>query len=223
MGILQRFSDIMRSNINALLDRAEDPAKMVDQYLLDLRKDLAEVKADTAEVIANEKAAQRAVQECEENIAKYANAARNAVKAGQDEDAKVLLTKKQQFESQLAGLKQNQETATANADKMRQLYQKLTNDISDLEARRNTIHAKVATANAQKKVNQVVGGSDRANDAMDAFARMERKADKMLDSAEATASLNSEAVRAEDLADKYAASGSSVDDELAALKAELNQ
>lgn len=223
MGILQRFSDIMRSNINALLDRAEDPAKMVDQYLLDLRKDLAEVKADTAEVIANEKAAQRAVQECEENIAKYANAARNAVKAGQDEDAKVLLTKKQQFESQLAGLKQNQEAATANADKMRQLYQKLTNDISDLEARRNTIHAKVATANAQKKVNQVVGGSDRANDAMDAFARMERKADKMLDSAEATASLNSEAVRAEDLADKYAASGSSVDDELAALKAELNQ
>lgn len=223
MGILQRFSDIMRSNINALLDRAEDPAKMVDQYLLDLRKDLAEVKADTAEVIANEKAAQRAVQECEENIAKYANAARNAVKAGQDEDAKVLLTKKQQFESRLAGLKQNQEAATANADKMRQLYQKLTNDISDLEARRNTIHAKVATANAQKKVNQVVGGSDRANDAMDAFARMERKADKMLDSAEATASLNSEAVRAEDLADKYAASGSSVDDELAALKAELNQ
>lgn len=223
MGILQRFSDIMRSNINALLDRAEDPAKMVDQYLLDLRKDLAEVKADTAEVIANEKAAQRAVQECEENIAKYANAARNAVKAGQDEDAKVLLTKKQQFESQLAGLKQNQETATANADKMRQLYQKLTNDISDLEARRNTIHAKVATANAQKKVNQVVGGSDRANDAMDAFARMERKADKMLDSAEAAASLNGEAVRAEDLADKYAASGSSVDDELAALKAELNQ
>lgn len=223
MGILQRFSDIMRSNINALLDRAEDPAKMVDQYLLDLRKDLAEVKSDTAEVIANEKAAQRAVRECEENIAKYANAARNAVKAGQDEDAKVLLTKKQQFESQLAGLKQNQEAATANADKMRQLYQKLTNDISDLEARRNTIHAKVATANAQKKVNQVVGGSDRANDAMDAFARMERKADKMLDSAEATASLNSEAVRAEDLADKYAASGSSVDDELAALKAELNQ
>lgn len=223
MGILQRFSDIMRSNINALLDRAEDPAKMVDQYLLDLRKDLAEVKADTAEVIANEKAAQRAVQECEENIAKYANAARNAVKAGQDEDAKVLLAKKQQFESRLAGLKQNQEAATANADKMRQLYQKLTNDISDLEARRNTIHAKAATANAQKKVNQVVGGSDRANDAMDAFARMERKADKMLDSAEATASLNSEAVRAEDLADKYASVNSSVDDELAALKAELNQ
>ena len=44
MGILQRFSDIMRSNINALLDKCEDPAKMVDQMLLDLRKDLAEVK-----------------------------------------------------------------------------------------------------------------------------------------------------------------------------------
>ena len=48
MGILQRFSDIMRSNINAALDKCEDPAKMVDQILLDLRKNLAEVKKETA-------------------------------------------------------------------------------------------------------------------------------------------------------------------------------
>ena len=48
MGILTRFTDIMKSNINALLDKCEDPAKMIDQTLRDLREDLAEVKKETA-------------------------------------------------------------------------------------------------------------------------------------------------------------------------------
>ena len=63
MGILQRFGDIMKSNINALLDKCEDPAKMVDQTLLDLRKDLADVKKETASVMADEKNAKRKLDE----------------------------------------------------------------------------------------------------------------------------------------------------------------
>ena len=51
MGILQRFKDIMASNINALLDKAEDPEKMIDQTLRNLTKDLAEVKKETAAVM----------------------------------------------------------------------------------------------------------------------------------------------------------------------------
>ena len=53
-NILDRFSTIIKSNINALLDKAEDPAKMIDQYLLDLRENLAEVKRETAGVMAEE-------------------------------------------------------------------------------------------------------------------------------------------------------------------------
>ena len=53
MGILTRFKDIMSANVNALLDKAEDPAKMIDQTLLNLRKDLAEVKKETAAVMAD--------------------------------------------------------------------------------------------------------------------------------------------------------------------------
>ena len=54
MGILKRFKDIMSSNINALLDKAEDPEKMIDQYLRDLQEDLRKVKSETATVIAEE-------------------------------------------------------------------------------------------------------------------------------------------------------------------------
>ncbi len=221
MGVLQRFGDIMRSNINALLDKAEDPAKMVDQYLLDLRKDLAEVKEDTAEVIANEKSAQRAVDECQAHIDKYANAARNALQAGNEADARKLLTSKQQYEAQLVSLLENLAAATANADKMRQLHNKLVDDIQALEMRKDAIKAKVSTAKAQDKINDLSAASERASSSMDAFARMEAKADKMLDAANAEADLNAAATSDEDLAAKYAGGGTSVDDELAAMKAEL--
>ena len=54
MGILKRFKDIMASNINALLDKAEDPEKMIDQYLRDIQEDLRKVKSETATVMAEE-------------------------------------------------------------------------------------------------------------------------------------------------------------------------
>ena len=64
MGILTRFKDIMAANINALLDKAEDPEKMIDQYLRNLEDDLGEVKAETASVIAEEKSAKRKLDDC---------------------------------------------------------------------------------------------------------------------------------------------------------------
>ena len=63
MSILSRFQDIISSNVNALLDRMEDPEKMIDQYLRNLSKDLAEVKQNTASVMAEETKAKRLVDE----------------------------------------------------------------------------------------------------------------------------------------------------------------
>ena len=65
MGILARFKDIMSSNINALLDKMEDPEKMIDQILRNLQSDLGEVKAETAGVMAEEARAKRELAECQ--------------------------------------------------------------------------------------------------------------------------------------------------------------
>ena len=70
MGILKRFKDIMSSNINALLDKAEDPEKMIDQYLRDLQEDLRKVKSETATVMAEEQRCKRQLDECDAEIAK---------------------------------------------------------------------------------------------------------------------------------------------------------
>ena len=64
MGILSRFGDIMKANINDLLDKCEDPEKMIDQSLRDLNQNLAEVKKETAGVMADEKRAKRDLDDC---------------------------------------------------------------------------------------------------------------------------------------------------------------
>ena len=70
MGVLTRFVEIINANINALLEKAEDPAKMVDQYLIDARNDLADVKKQTAEVMAEEARTKRLVDVNAADVAK---------------------------------------------------------------------------------------------------------------------------------------------------------
>lgn len=223
MGILSRFSDIMRSNVNAMLDKLEDPSKMVDQMLLDLRKQLADVKNETAGVMADARSAQRRVDDMTAQINKYQTAAENALKSGNEDDARSLVSQKQQLEQTLIGLTQTAQLANDNANKMRQMHDKLVNDIAALEARRSSIKAKTAAAKAQEHVNKVLDGGTKASASIETFNRLEEKADKALDQAMAHADLNADINAGGDLAAKYAGgvANQSVDDELAAMKAKL--
>lgn len=222
MGMLNRFTTIMKSNINAMMDKMENPAKMIDQTLLDARENLAEIKKETAGLMADARNASRAVDDCQKQIDEYKLAATNALKAGNETDARTLLAKKQQYEEQMITLQKTKAMADENEAKMRQMHDKLISDISALETRRDSIKATVAIAKAQQHVNKVVAGGDKAKGSMEAFDRMEKKANKMLDAAQAEAELNAGSSE-DDLVDKYTtgANSSSVDDELAAMKAEL--
>ncbi|MDO4849323.1 MAG: PspA/IM30 family protein [Coriobacteriia bacterium] len=224
MSILDRFTTIIKANINDLLDKAEDPAKMVDQYLIDLGDNLAKVKEETAGVMAEEKRCQRLVDDNNAEIARMESLAKKALSAGNEGDARTFLAKKQQLEANGAELQKAADAAKANADKMRQMHDKLVSDIEQLKARRESIKAKSAVAKTQTMVNEMTSGTDRAAGAIDAFNRMEAKVDKQLDTAESMAELNAKpADDVESLEAKYAgaADSSAVDDELAKLKAEM--
>ena len=223
MGILSRFSDIIEANINALLDKAEDPVKMINKYLIDAREDLAEVKKETTEVMAEETRALRKVNQNEAEVARYAELAKKALKAGNEGDAKVFIAKKQELETACAALQTAYAAAHENAIKMRQLYDKLASDIAQLEARKAGIEAKASIAKTQQKVNQYTSKGDKINEVMGAFTKMEEKANKMLDVANAASELEASAVdEAIALEDKYKAGvTASVDEELAKLKEEL--
>lgn len=226
MGIITRFKDIMSANINALLDKCEDPAKMIDQYLRDLESDLGKVKAETAAIMAEETRSKRVLDECGSEIAKMQEYAGKAVQAGNDDDARQFLVKKKQLTEKQVSLQQTYDLAAANAGKMRQMHDKLVEDIHSLNARRDSIKAKVAVAKTQEKINKVGASISGAKGTMSAFDKMEEKANKMLDEANAMAELNSTDDKddVEDLAKKYdSLPTSDVEDELAALKAGLGQ
>ena len=138
-----------------------------------------------------------------------------------------LETKKAQLESTRTSLQQTYDIAAANAAKMKQMHDKLSKDIGELNARKDAIKAKLAVAKTQQSINKLGSSVSGVEGNMSAFARMEAKADNMLDKANAMAELN-EIPRdeAEDLAAKYednSAASPAVDDELAALKAKLGK
>ena len=218
MGILTRFKDIMSANINALLDKCEDPEKMIDQYMRNLESDLGKVKAETASVMAEETRAKRELDECTEQVNKMQSYAEKALTAGNEADARKFLEKKQQLVSTQTALQQSYEAAAANAAKMRQMHDKLVKDIESLESRK-------AAIKAQERLNSIGSSVTGANNSMAAFSKMEAKANKMLDEANAMAELNQsqEDSDIDNLAAKYdsAPQDAAVDDELAALKAKM--
>ena len=226
MGILSRFKDIMSANINALLDKAEDPEKMIDQTMRNLTADLAKVKEETAAVMADEKRAKRELDECNAEMAKLQSYAEKAVMAGNDADATRFLQEKNTLAVKQQGLQQSYEVAASNAMKMRQMHDKLVKDINDLDARRDAIKAKIRVAKAQERVNNITSNLSDSSASFAAFERMEAKADAMLDMADAKTELNQTTAsnELETLAAKYdAAPDAAVQDELAALKAKLGQ
>lgn len=224
MNILTRFKDIMSANVNALLDKAEDPGKMIDQCLRNLQGDLGKVKAETAAIMAEEQRSRRELDECNEETAKLQNYAVKALEAGNEGDARKFLEKKASLAQKQASLQQTYDAASQNAVNMRAMHDKLTGDIKDLESRRDAIKGKMAVAKTQERINKMTSSLSGANDSMAAFERMEARADMALDKANAMAALNKTPEDETDaLARKYDTGASSVDDELAALKASLGQ
>lgn len=223
MAILERFSDIIKANINVLLDKMEDPSKMIDQYLNDMMEDLAEVKRSTAGVMAEEARTKRLVDENQAEVAKFADYAKKALLAGNEGDARTFIGKKQELDAIGAGFMTAYAAAHENAVKMRQMHDKLSTDIETLKARREVIKSKVTVAKTQETLNKVGAAAQKSKGAMEAFNRMEDKASRMLDEANAMSELNTEPIdEAKALEAKYAAKGTaSVEDELDKLKAEL--
>lgn len=223
MSILKRFTDIMSSNINALLDKAEDPIKMIDQLMRNLNDDLNKVKGEPASIMAEETRAKREVDECQSDVNKMLEYAKRAVDAGNDDDARQFLAKKVTLTEKLTTLTGKYEIARNNSLKMKEMYNKLTLQIEELNERRATIKAKVATAKMQERINKMGSSINNSKLSLDSFSRIEEKANKMLDEANAMAELNSKPSDGiEDLMSKYDSKTSSVEDELAALKSGNN-
>lgn len=228
MGILSRFGDIMRANINDLLAGAENKnaEKLLNQYLRDAREDYAQVKNETASVMAEEAAAKRRLDEVNDQIARYERYAQAAVQAGNDADALKFLEAKGQLQPKKEDAQNAYYQAQQNSERMRQMTKKLLTDIQTAESKIGELKAKLRIAESKEKMQQLtekIGGKS----ALGNFDNLADSIQKRIDAADAKEALNAELSGDMDMSDlekKYAGvSGgdSSAQMELEAMKARM--
>ncbi len=219
MGILNRFSDIMKANVNDRLDKRADPEKTIDEALVQAREDLAEVKLETAKVMAAEKTARSRRDDTKERAEREHGLAGAALRAGNETDARRFLASEAKIREQLVADEKSLEMAQQNTEKMRELYNKLATDIQDMEARKSRIRATMSMADATERLNSA-GTPKRSASA--AFEQYEDMANRRLDKAQAEAELNRrQGDGLDELREKYESQSAETDEALEALKREF--
>lgn len=201
MGILSRLAQLIKSNLNDMISRSEDPEKMLDQLMLDMNQQLMEAKTQVAASIAEEKGLQRQTEEHRKQAAEWERKAALAVRAGNDELAKEALLRKRELDSSAEQLQQQWLKQKQGVDQLRLALQALSRKIEEAKRKKVVLVARKKRAEAQKAIQQTMSGLSSTS-AFETFDRMAAKIDQMEAEAEATAEL-AEQTSGDQLANKF--------------------
>lgn len=222
-GIFERMSLIVKANVNDIIDRFEDPEKIVDQTIIDATEEYTKLKEESLDIIANETLLKKKADDLKNEADKWHGIAANALKAGNEDDARTALEKENDYRKRYDGQMASYKASKKAADSIREKLRIMEDEINDMKQKSSEIKAKAVTAKVTKKASEIISG-DVNRGAFEAFARMEEKADKELAKAEASESLSADHVSDEEkeLEEKYSGTGSANTDEaLRKLKEEL--
>ncbi len=217
MSILGRIKDLINANVNAMLDQAEDPEKMANQYLRDLTNELYEVRTGVAAAMADETKLEQRRISANAEVSQWQTKAEAALRAGDEELAKAALSRKMQAQ-QLAEQYQAQETAQEEqVNAMQEGLIQLETRIAEVKAKKELIIAKKNRAEAQSALQRTTNRMGQIT-AMDKLDQLEERVDDELNRAEAMTKLEQGSLEArfEDLEKTTA-----VDSELLELKRKL--
>lgn len=222
MGIFDRLSTVLKSNINDLIDKAEDPEKMLKQLMIDMERDLIEVRKEVAMAIQTEK---RLHQQYTQNLKQaegWEEKATLALKSGREDLAREALSRRNTHQTTSDGFKTQWETQNTNVEHLKKQLGQLEGKINEARIKKDMLIARSRQAKAQEQIHKTMGKIG-TNKAMSAFERMEEKVMEK----EALAAAYSDVSLiggASNLENEFAqlTAGSSVEDDLAALKAKLN-
>lgn len=191
MGIFARLATLIKSNINDLISRSEDPEKMLSQIVLDMNTQLIEAKKQVASSIADEKRLMRQAEGERAKASEWERKAMLAVRSGDDALAKEALARKNehgQLAEQYGAQWQKQKQSV---DQLKLALRALNSKIEEAKRKKNLLIARKKRAEAQKAIQETMGGLRNAS-AFEAFDRMAGRIEQMEAEAEATAELSSE-------------------------------
>ncbi|MGG1314763.1 MULTISPECIES: PspA/IM30 family protein [Cohnella] len=216
MSIFKRLRDLTLSNVYALIEKAEDPVKMTDQYLRDMQDDLEDAEKAVAAQIALEKKFKQLYEEQEALVQKRDEQANIAAQAKNIELARRALEEKKAAAQKAAEYKASYEQNKAAADRLREKLEEMRKQFTELKNRRETLVARANAAKAQAEINKAMAGFG-SDTALSGLKRMEEKVLQMEAHAEATEELGG--AKGKSLDEEIAALGKDkeIEDELAAL------
>ena len=223
MALFKRLRDLTMSNLNAMLDKAEDPVKMLDQYLRDMEQDIQDAEVAVAKQIAIEKKLKQQFEEAQDLVGKREAQAIQALEAGNEDLARRALVDKRTVAEKAADYKSQYESAKASADNLRERLGEMKDQFGQMRNKRDTLKARAESAKAQKQINQAMSGFGTDN-AAKGFRRMEEKVLQLEAEAEASEEIRGSSRSLDDeFKELQKNNTSAVDAELEALKAKLNK
>src|SRR5580692_1652740 len=221
MGIFSRLAQLIRSNLNDLISKSEDPEKMLNQVVLDMSTQLTEAKKQVAASIADEKRLAKQFEQETANSAEWERRAMMALRAGNEELAKEALARKKEHDALALTYKDQWGKQKAAVDHLKRALRLLNDKIEEAKRKKNVLIARKKRAEAQRAIQDTMSGL-RDQSAFETFDRMAAKVDQIEAEAEAEGDL-AEEYSGDTLTSKFQEleGKHSADDELVALKRKM--
>ena len=224
MGIFTKLSTLIKSNINDLISRAENPEKMLNQIIVDMRDQLAKAKREVAAAIADERKLRSQLDDEVKQAKDWEQRAMLAVKEGRDDLAKQALVRHQEHRERAGAIDQTWRAQAQETEKLKASLRQLNDKIDEAKRKRNLLIAKQKRAQAQRRIHETMSGLSDTS-AFEAFNRMADKIDederRNLAAAEVDAELGGDTLETEFLRLETGPGGAGVEDQLLALKTEM--
>ncbi len=178
MGIFSRMTDIINSNINSMLDQAEDPEKMIRLIIQEMEDTLVEVRSSSARVLADRKAAARRLEQVEAEAQTWEDKARLAISKGREDLARAALQEKQAIEEEVAVVEAELKATDEHIEQLNEEVAKLQQKLSDAKAKQKALMMRSKTVESRIKVKRQMH-REKLDDAFARFEHFERRMDNL--------------------------------------------
>jgi len=217
MGMLDRVGTILRANINDMLDRAEDPEKMIKQLLQDMENQLIQVKTQVAASIADEQRLKERWQQNQQQADEWQHKAELAVQKGADDLAKEALSRRNAYQETANGFKQQYEDQAQQVEQLKDALDRLESKMQEARTKKDLLIARSRRAAAERQIHDTMARVDTTG-VTGGFERMEEKVRTQEARAKATAELDHDSV---DERFKQLEQSDKLDSQLEELKSKL--
>ncbi|CAM2955884.1 phage shock protein PspA [Vibrio rarus] len=219
MGIFSRFADIVNSNINSLLDKAEDPEKMIRLIIQEMEDTLVEVRTNFAKALAQRKELQRSVLEVEQLVTEWQQKVSLALRRDKEDLARAALIEKQRVQKILSSLHTEQNLVEQSIGKLADEVSKLEGKINETRARQSALVMRKTTAKSRKDIQQQLH-TGRTQETLAKFEQYQQKIDRLEAEADSY-KVNSEAELEQQFAELQ--SDDEIEKELQTMKQSINK